>query len=206
MKNGNKVRLSDPIFKLPPDLRSLNNPYDLRNTKETRLLKFLRTDGNTYPVIFKNGKTETEVRWNNYLEADAMTELHVSGDAVHISKRFHMDHQVVPPIAAGPFVFDLMNHAFGVIRGLEGWRLWEDLRSACYYGNEGMRLPFRDREDGFSFSLSITDFQRIKLFIPAESEKLFLQSTLFLIDGEKAKPELSSTPSYLLGIKRIGTP
>jgi SNF2 family DNA or RNA helicase len=135
-----------------------------------------------------------------------MTELHVSGDAVHISKRFHMDHQVVPPIAAGPFVFDLMNHAFGVIRGLEGWRLWEDLRSACYCGNEGMRLSFRDREDGFSFSLSVTDFQRIKLFIPAESEKLFLQSALFLIDGEKAKPEPPSTPSYLLGIIKMEPP
>ena len=70
MRNGKKVGLSDPIFRLPPELRSLNNPYDLSNTKENRLLKFLRARGNAYPVIFKNGQNRTEVRWSHSLEAD----------------------------------------------------------------------------------------------------------------------------------------
>ncbi len=184
----------------------MNNPYDLRNTKETRLLKFLRTDGNAYPVIFKNGQTETEVRWNNYLEADAMTELHVSGDTVHISKRFHMDHQVVPPIAAGPFVFDLRIMLL-VSSGGGGMET---------VGRPPVCLLLRLRRDeialsetettGFLSASPFTDFQRINLFIPAELEKLFLQSTLFLTDGREVEPELSSSLSYLLGIKRIGTP
>jgi superfamily II DNA or RNA helicase len=206
MNNGKKVGLSDPIFRLPPELSSLNNPYDLRNTKESRLLKFLRRHGNTYPVIFRNGKTETEVRWKDTLETEAMTELHVSGNTVHISKRFYMDDQVVSPMAAGPFAFDLKNHVFCVARNLEGWKLWEDIRSACYYANEGMRLSLGNHDDRLSYSLSVPDFQQLKLLIPAELEKLFLESTLFLTDGQETKPELPSTLSHILRIKRLAPP
>ena len=113
-----------------------------------------------------------------------------------------MDQQVVSPMTAGPFAFDLENHAFGVVRHTEGWRLWEDARSACYYGSEGI-LPFGDSDDGLSFSLSVRDFQRLRFFIPAELEKLFLESTLFLTDGRKVEPEIPSSLSYILGVKRL---
>jgi superfamily II DNA or RNA helicase len=202
MRNGKKMGLSDPIFRLPPDLRSLNNPYDLSNAKETRLLKFLRTHGNDYPVIFRNGQDRTEVRWSHYLEADPVTEFHMLDSTVYISKRFHIDQQVVSPITAGPFAFDLENHAFGVVRHTDGWKLWEDVRSACYYDSEGI-LPFGGSSDRLSFSLSVRDFQRLRFFIPVESEKLFLESTLFLTDGRRVDPELPSSLSYILGIKRL---
>ena len=92
MKNGKKVGLNDPTFRLPPELYSISNPYDLEDTKEKRLLKFLRKDGNAYPIIFRNGNTETAVRWNGSLEVNAVTELNASGSTIHISKRFHRVH------------------------------------------------------------------------------------------------------------------
>ena len=183
----------------------MNNPYDLSNAKETRLLKFLRTHGNTYPVIFKNGQTETEVHWSHYLEAVPMTEFHVSRNTVHISKRFTIDQQVVSPLTAGPFAFDLRNHAFGVVGHTEGWKLWEDTRSACYYGSEE-QLPFEDSDDGLSFSLSVPVFERLRFFIPAELEKPFLESTLFLTDGHRVEIEMPSSLSYLLRVKRLESP
>ncbi len=205
MKNGKMVGLNDPTFRLPSELYSLNNPYDLEDSKEKKLLKYLRRHGNAYPVIFKSGNTETAVRWNGTLEVNAVTELHASGNTIRISKRFNADHPVVSPIAAGRFFFDLKNQVFGLIKSFEGWKLWKDIRSVCDFGDGG-RSRFKYRSDGLSFSLSVPDFQRIRIFIPNELESLFVDSTLFLTDGQKVKPEVSSTRSYCLRIKRLKAP
>ena len=109
------------------------------------------------------------------------------------------------PVVAGRFFFDLENRFFGLIRSFEGWRLWEDIRSA-YEGGGGGRLPLQYSSNGLSFSLSIPDFKRVKIFIPAESETLFLESTLFLTEGQKVEPEVSSTRSFSLRIEKLKTP
>jgi len=200
-RKGEAIDPKLPVHDLPTAFLPFIKTYFIMGSREKLLLNYLKKFGNAYPILFKDGKKEVFVRWDDAVEAKAATELDVVNDEIRVTKCLQIGGKRKDHVLAGDLAFDLEAHTFYRIVDQEGWEVWKLLRDVLddRHRSKGS-IP--DGLDGSSFGIGLKDFGRISFGIAPSQKKRFLEETFLRVDGRDAYAEATSPPEYALAIAR----